>query len=78
MPKEKLLEYQLGSGWEPLCEFLGKPVPDVPFPHLNELKDLQALFERYGLEALKHSTVNLGLLLAVAVVPLVGIHFARQ
>jgi hypothetical protein len=22
--KEKLLEYKLGSGWEPLCEFLRK------------------------------------------------------
>lgn len=24
-----------GDSWEPLCEFLGKPVPDVPFPHEN-------------------------------------------
>lgn len=23
------------DGWEPLCEFLGKEVPDEPFPHLN-------------------------------------------
>ena len=21
-----------GEGWEKLCEFLGKPIPDVPFP----------------------------------------------
>ena len=35
-PKERLLEYKLGSGWEPLCEFLGKSVPDVPFPRINE------------------------------------------
>jgi hypothetical protein len=36
-PPDRLLEYRLGSGWEPLCEFLGKPVPrGVPFPHLNE------------------------------------------
>lgn len=33
---ERLLEYKLGSGWEPLCEFLGKEVPEVPFPHVNE------------------------------------------
>lgn len=32
----QLLEYKLGSGWEPLCEFLGKPVPDVPFPRIND------------------------------------------
>jgi hypothetical protein len=24
------------DGWAPLCEFLGKPVPNEPFPHLNE------------------------------------------
>ncbi|KAK7977171.1 hypothetical protein PG988_004661 [Apiospora saccharicola] len=28
----QVLEYALDDGWEPLCEFLGKPVPDVPFP----------------------------------------------
>lgn len=78
VPKERLLEYQLGSGWEPLCKFLGKPVPDVPFPHLNESKDLKALFERYGLKALKHSAINFGLLLSITVVPFVGIYLAKQ
>jgi hypothetical protein len=24
-------------GWKELCTFLGKPVPDVPYPHLNRL-----------------------------------------
>lgn len=33
---DRLLEYKLGSGWEPLCEFVGKPVPGEPFPHVNE------------------------------------------
>ncbi|KAF2167196.1 hypothetical protein M409DRAFT_66227 [Zasmidium cellare ATCC 36951] len=33
---ERLLEFQLDQGWEPLCAFLGKPVPDVPFPKVNE------------------------------------------
>ena len=37
-PKDRLLEYKLSDGWEPLCEFLEKPVPDQPFPHLNEKK----------------------------------------
>lgn len=31
-PKERLLEYEMGDGWEPLCRFLGKEVPDVDFP----------------------------------------------
>lgn len=24
-----------GDGWDPLCEFLGRPVPDLPFPREN-------------------------------------------
>lgn len=32
----RLLEYKLGTGWEPLCRFLDKPVPSEPFPHVNE------------------------------------------
>ncbi|KAI0099722.1 hypothetical protein GGR51DRAFT_534906 [Nemania sp. FL0031] len=36
VPPERRLEYKLGSGWEPLCTFLGKKVPDVPFPWAND------------------------------------------
>lgn len=34
--KERLLEYQLGSDWEPLCAFLDKEVPNVEFSKVNE------------------------------------------
>ncbi|KAF5021621.1 hypothetical protein F66182_6321 [Fusarium sp. NRRL 66182] len=30
------LEYTLGSGWGPLCEFLGKDIPDAAFPRVND------------------------------------------
>lgn len=36
VPPERRLEYRMGDGWEPLCEFLGKDVPDVPFPWVND------------------------------------------
>lgn len=36
VPKENLLEWNLREGWEPLCKFLGKPVPDVPVPYVNK------------------------------------------
>jgi hypothetical protein len=35
VPPERLLVYSVKEGWEPLCEFLGEPVPDEPFPHEN-------------------------------------------
>ncbi len=36
--QENFMVYDLtqGQGWAPLCEFLGKPVPDVPFPVSNK------------------------------------------
>lgn len=35
VPKERLLEYRVSDGWEPLCKFLGKEIPDEPFPRVN-------------------------------------------
>jgi hypothetical protein len=34
--KERLLEFDVKGGWKPLCEFLGKDVPDEAFPHVND------------------------------------------
>ncbi|WP_221327559.1 sulfotransferase family protein [Actinoplanes sp. L3-i22] len=36
VPADRLLEYRVGDGWKPLCDFLGHPVPDEPFPRLND------------------------------------------
>lgn len=36
VPAERLLVHEAKDGWEPLCRFLGKPVPEVPYPHSNE------------------------------------------
>lgn len=37
VPADKLLVFDVKAGWEPLCRFLGVPVPaDEPFPHLND------------------------------------------
>lgn len=33
---DRLLTYELGSGWEPLCRFLNVSVPDTPFPRGND------------------------------------------
>jgi hypothetical protein len=36
VPPERLLVWEVGEGWEPLCEFLGVPVPAQPLPHVND------------------------------------------
>ena len=43
VPADRLLVYEAGSGWEPLCAFLNVPLPaDHPFPQLNDRADFQA------------------------------------
>ena len=36
---ERLLEFDAKQGWEPLCAFLGVPVPDAPFPRTNSREE---------------------------------------
>jgi hypothetical protein len=38
VPADRLLVWPVSDGWEPLCRFLELPVPDTPFPHLNDSK----------------------------------------
>ncbi|MDN0194457.1 sulfotransferase family protein [Streptomyces sp. S.PNR 29] len=33
---DRLLVFEVAQGWEPLCAFLGVPVPDEPFPRSND------------------------------------------
>lgn len=39
IPPERLLVFEAAQGWEPLCAFLGVPVPDEPFPRTNSTDD---------------------------------------
>ena len=51
------IDFTKESRWQPLCEFLGEPVPDRSFPHANKrpttlwsriyLKSLKAMFPNY-------------------------------
>ena len=34
-----VMNFSKGDGWEKLCKFLDKPVPNVPFPHRNKGSD---------------------------------------
>ena len=36
IPADRLLVFNVEEGWEPLCAFLGKDVPDEPFPNTND------------------------------------------
>lgn len=40
VPEDRLLNLKLGD-WESLCSFLGKDVPEVPFPRLNDAESFK-------------------------------------
>jgi hypothetical protein len=42
IPAERLVEWQPGDGWGPLCEALGLPEPAEPFPHTNTAEDFRS------------------------------------
>src|SRR4051794_21962660 len=39
VPADRLVDWQPGDGWEPLCAALGVPVPEEAFPHTNTTEE---------------------------------------
>ncbi|KAJ1325765.1 Sulfotransferase domain-containing protein [Microdochium nivale] len=52
VPKDRLLEMQISDGWAPLCAFLGKPIPNEPFPRSNDAAATEQRFKEAVLNAL--------------------------
>ncbi|MER7016196.1 sulfotransferase family protein [Saccharopolyspora sp. NPDC000359] len=50
VPADRLLTYQVGEGWQPLCDFLGVPVPEEDFPHVNDAGSIRALVDQISRE----------------------------
>ncbi len=42
VPKDKLLVFDAPDGWDPLCKFLGVPVPSEPYPLTNTTEEFRA------------------------------------
>jgi Sulfotransferase domain len=38
----RLVDWQPGDGWDPICRALSLPVPSEPFPHVNTTADFRA------------------------------------
>jgi hypothetical protein len=45
VPAGRLVEWRPGDGWNPLCDALGVPVPDMPFPHTNTTAQFEAMLQ---------------------------------
>lgn len=48
IPADRLILYEVGAGWKPLCDALDLPVPDEPFPKTNSTKEFQTRMELMG------------------------------
>lgn len=42
LPAGRLLEFDVSEGWAPLCAFLGRAVPEDPFPASNTTAEFRA------------------------------------
>jgi Sulfotransferase domain len=40
--RDRLIDWQPGDGWTPICAALALAVPDEPFPHVNTTSDFRA------------------------------------
>lgn len=58
------LEFQIGDGWRPLCEFLGKAEPEMDFPHVNDAKSFRAAFK---LDLSRNIIIASGIIAIIAV-----------
>jgi Sulfotransferase domain len=62
VPPERLLVYEVKQGWGPLCEFLGVPEPEEPFPRLNDTAQM-----RRGMKAVRALAVAAPVALALSI-----------
>jgi hypothetical protein len=46
IPSDRLLVFDVKQGWQPLCEFLGVPIPEAPFPHVNSIQEFPSRLGR--------------------------------
>lgn len=50
-PPEKFHMMELKEGWEPLCRILNLPVPDEPFPRVNDADAVEGVNKKIMREA---------------------------
>lgn len=67
-PPERLLEYKMGSGWQPLCDFLGKDVPDCPFPRANDAETMRKHIDLMRRDTYKKTMKRYGVTISTVLV----------
>lgn len=65
VPEDRLVFFDVKDGWGPLCEALGREVPDVPFPRLNDSESIERLSKEIAIKGLQRWAGILGGLASV-------------
>lgn len=68
VPPERLLIYSVDQGWEPLCAFVGAPVPSSEFPNVNDRAAIK--------QVMKKMVRGAYVILGVGAVALAGLAYA--
>ena len=78
--RRQFLEFNVKQGWDPLCRFLGEPVPNSPFPKGNDTKEMQGLVKGITDEYDRQIRINATKLLSIVSVAVAGfgIWYARR
>lgn len=63
-PPERSLRWTVQDGWEPLCKFLNRPVPERPFPHRNDPEKLAAAISERLSPFVRRAFINMSLFFA--------------
>jgi len=45
VPRDRLLVFEVKDGWKPLCDFLGLPQPEEPFPNVNDSESMKRKYK---------------------------------
>jgi hypothetical protein len=75
VPADRLLVFDVADGWPPLCAFLGVPVPDEPFPHVNDTAEFRR-WQSAGVARLALKLAGAGVVVAALVAT--GVVAARR
>ncbi|KAI1810240.1 hypothetical protein GGS20DRAFT_568399 [Poronia punctata] len=67
MPEDKVLEFKPQDGWGPLCEFLGKGIPEEEYPNRNALEAVVAQVLKSLMQDANEAWRNLALTVGLGV-----------
>lgn len=61
VPKNNILEFKPGDGYEQLCRFLGKPVPEnEQYPHINQPDNIITMHKSIWWFTLANAVLKVG------------------